>query len=387
MITIIGATGYTGSLIAKLLTEKKREIRLAGRDAAKLASLESRLGIKESTTTIDLSDETSIDKAIQDSSVVISCAGPFTKFGLPVLKRAMALGVNYLDITGEQHFVARAINDFSEGMKAKEKTGITACAFEYAIADWGASVLEEALGGLDAFEVTYEIDGIHTSRGTKNSVMCALESPSFHLDDGILEPIAAGKVETSGETKRCRFPFPGGEVFLTPLHVNVRTIKTYLSSPLPSALVSLLTHLGPAVSRSPMRPLIDKMITLSQPSPKSPEDTEFKISCVGRFARNQATLEISGKDPYFITAEIAAAAAIFLDDRESETIDSTSHEGSTTESNSHADTISKAQSVSTTRNFGIISASMLDGPDFIRSILEKASCQWTLESERKALWS
>ena len=43
-----------------------------------------------------------VNAALSDAQVVISCAGPFAKFGEPVLRAALHAGAHYVDTTGEQ---------------------------------------------------------------------------------------------------------------------------------------------------------------------------------------------------------------------------------------------------------------------------------------------
>ncbi|MGL4549698.1 MAG: saccharopine dehydrogenase NADP-binding domain-containing protein, partial [Gemmataceae bacterium] len=89
---LYGATGYTGSLIARLAAERGMRPVLAGRDAAKLAAVAP--GLPTRAFGLDAIDLAGV-------SAVLHCAGPFSATSRPMADACLARGVHYLDITGE----------------------------------------------------------------------------------------------------------------------------------------------------------------------------------------------------------------------------------------------------------------------------------------------
>jgi short subunit dehydrogenase-like uncharacterized protein len=313
MITIVGATGFTGTLIAKQLEQDEVSMRLVARNARKLETLKTSLQRECETAIADVADLNQLKTAIEGSRVVINAAGPFTTLGLKVAEECIKGGVHYLDITGEQQFIREVIERFSASASKNKVTVIPSCAFEYALADEAARFLEKEMGGLESFESTYVINGMFTSRGTKRSVLCALESESHQLRNGKTQRISAGAVAAfqhpDGKTYQ-RFPFPAGEVYLIPLHSQVRNISTFLTSEAPPAVLQLLSTTMPVAARSPFfKNILNFIIDLGPETPQNTNETTFSVYCEGEFKRKRMGLNIAGRDPYSLTAVIAARVA------------------------------------------------------------------------------
>ncbi|KAL9187100.1 hypothetical protein ACHAXT_010820 [Thalassiosira profunda] len=143
-ITVFGCTGNAGRAVAyhaaKSAATKRPAARLAlaGRNQAKIegvlegirAELHSE-GIAADDMQMeiviaDLSDEQSMLELAQSTNVLVACAGPYGRFGEPVVKACVEAGTHYLDITGEWEWVERMIAEY--GDKA-EKSGVALCPF------------------------------------------------------------------------------------------------------------------------------------------------------------------------------------------------------------------------------------------------------------------
>ncbi|ORV54361.1 hypothetical protein AWC05_17300 [Mycobacterium florentinum] len=53
-----------------------------------------------------------LDAAFSGAAVVVSCAGPYTHFGPPVLDAAIRAGASYVDCTGEPRWVQSIVDEF-----------------------------------------------------------------------------------------------------------------------------------------------------------------------------------------------------------------------------------------------------------------------------------
>src|SRR3954471_8151127 len=100
MITVYGATGYTGRLVCAELARKKIPFVIAGRDEKKLRTLAQYCGNPE-IIVAPLDDAAALQKMAASGKVIIDCAGPFVIMGRPVQDAALAAGSHFLDITGE----------------------------------------------------------------------------------------------------------------------------------------------------------------------------------------------------------------------------------------------------------------------------------------------
>lgn len=303
---ILGATGTTGKTIAQLLDAESMNLTLASKSRDKLEKLNEGLKAKHRISTFDVESYPEILSTISNSNVVINCIGPFTVYGEKVIEACLEAKADYLDITGEQHFIKTVQTRFHDRAREACVALVPSSAFEFAIADAAIALLGAELGKLDNVEVTYKFKNISTSRGTNRSVIQALSSPAYFLIDEELKEIK-GQVESYKDGKiNTRFAFPGGEVFLAPQHTDVKTVKTYLTSPVAKPILSLVSRLMPAIVKS-TEPVLSSIAGRSNQA--IAEDlqakTSFSIELVAKRDTDAKMLSITGMNPYRLSAAIA----------------------------------------------------------------------------------
>ncbi|HZM58118.1 MAG TPA: saccharopine dehydrogenase NADP-binding domain-containing protein, partial [Acidimicrobiales bacterium] len=79
-ITLLGVTGFTGGLIADYLAANappSTRIALAGRNAAKLEGVRSRVGDDLALVAVDVTDAQAVRSLAGRTRVVISTVGPY----------------------------------------------------------------------------------------------------------------------------------------------------------------------------------------------------------------------------------------------------------------------------------------------------------------------
>jgi hypothetical protein len=123
-------------------------------------------------------------------------------------------------------------------------------------------------------------------------------------------------------------------------------VRTFLASPHPAPVLGIMSAIGPMFARLPLRGLVDRLIDLTGSELTDHEKTTFTIVCSGKRGGHSAKLEISGNDPYGLTAVIAAEVAQVL------------HEGRNENTP------------------GTVSASMVKGAQFIKQITEAHQVSW-----------
>ncbi|HUS17772.1 MAG TPA: saccharopine dehydrogenase NADP-binding domain-containing protein, partial [Chloroflexia bacterium] len=109
-VLVFGATGLTGRLVVAELARQGQPQALGGRDAGRLTALRQELDLPADTATIvvDPRQPESLGALCgPETGVIVNCAGPFTTLGEPVVRAAVTAGVHYLDISGEQGYLAR----------------------------------------------------------------------------------------------------------------------------------------------------------------------------------------------------------------------------------------------------------------------------------------
>ncbi len=114
-VVVFGATGITGRGVAAYLAERALEGDLkwaaAGRDADRISSVLSQLGVKApETIEADVEDRDSLRAMAARASVVLDLVGPYTLYGRPVIEACIAAGSHYADLTGEIPFVRQMID-------------------------------------------------------------------------------------------------------------------------------------------------------------------------------------------------------------------------------------------------------------------------------------
>lgn len=98
-LLIYGATGYTGSMVARQAKLAGLDFTIAGRDPDRLAALADELDVPFRAFGLD--DSTAVDQHLEDFAVVLNCAGPFARTAEPLMRAAIGSGTHYLDITAE----------------------------------------------------------------------------------------------------------------------------------------------------------------------------------------------------------------------------------------------------------------------------------------------
>ena len=321
LVAVLGATGFTGRLVARELYRHDVLTLLAGRNAEKLDKLAAETGGAE-TAVVDVRDTPALDTLANRVGVVINCVGPFIDFGEPVVRAAIAAATHYIDTTGEQPFVKDMLVHKTWAQSQKVAV-VPALGFDVAVADCGAALAAEDLDGVETVQVTY-VARIHTSQGTKRSALRMLQSDGFAYADGawVAEVPARHMVFVDFPKPVGRVAavsFPSAEVVTIPLHIQAREVRTFMS--VPRAAARVLSATGVAMSglmRSPIGSLLSTVIGegTNGPDDDTRRSDAFHV-CVDVHGTRGGKAEarrivLSGKDVYGLTAAIARQGAELL---------------------------------------------------------------------------
>jgi short subunit dehydrogenase-like uncharacterized protein len=139
-LTLFGATGFTGRLIAAYLAEHAPAQGLtwaiAGRSRSKLEALRDSLpGEPPAILIADSADYASLRAMAASSTLVLNAAGPFALYGPPVVEACIAEGAHYIDITGEPGFINATFLRHDIDARAKGVAVVNACGFDSIPAD------------------------------------------------------------------------------------------------------------------------------------------------------------------------------------------------------------------------------------------------------------
>ena len=325
MIGVVGATGFTGKLVAGELRRLNAEFFIAGRNETSLKELSSSLdGVP--TRNINVQDRSTYS-SLEGCSVIINCAGPFTDLGEAIVQEAIKRRAHYLDLTGEQGFIKLVYDKYHEQAIAAGVVLVPACAFEYAIGDAAGSQISAKMPDCSKMELTYFVNGGHTSSGTRKSIVRAFAAKGYLLRNGALrESAPASVVQKTKFNGRdlSALSFPGGEVLMLPRHTKLQDITTFMAADVPEAITPLIAMLGQSFIRLTADLLVNSTSTKS-PTLAEREGTSFTIIATGtgtgsgtgseKDPQNDSTrsITVSGKDPYLLTAKIIAGSAFHLE--------------------------------------------------------------------------
>ena len=138
-IVIFGATGFTGELCAKFMSEKYSDIpiAIAGRSLEKLEKIKNKHGLPFPIIVADAFDVNALEKMCKDTEVVLSTAGPYHKYGSDLLGACVKNGCHYVDITGESFWIKDMIEKHHKEASNRGVRIINACGFDSAPSDLG----------------------------------------------------------------------------------------------------------------------------------------------------------------------------------------------------------------------------------------------------------
>jgi short subunit dehydrogenase-like uncharacterized protein len=318
MITLFGATGYTGQLIAHTLDREGLPYRIAGRSAEKLAALSGELPAHPATIVADAARPSTLPALFAGSQMLINCAGPFTDLGEKVVAQAAMTGTHYLDTTNELGFVFRA-RTYHEMAQRTGAAIVPACGFEVAFADCLAALLGNAMVDadspqlLDAVEIFYKLDGMGSSAGTRRSAVRSLATSWIAYRDGEWKgQIPGGKVRKLDLPDGFAYGllFPSSESVTVPAHVAVRRVDTWMgTSPFARLWAPVGVPLLARLSRSILRGLILNIAARGALEPGVEIQSPFTVNVQARLGSQVRWMQLTGYNPYDLTAKIAAYAA------------------------------------------------------------------------------
>lgn len=182
-IALIGAYGFTGTLISEELQKANLEFSAYGRSIEKLVALQPEYSVLKSITAIDLRKREDIQMIIAKSDLVINCAGPFTEESALMLSEMAKSGKVYLDITGEVGFVRASKERYHESAQKHKSLIIHGCAFESLIADLGTAYLSAQVGAIKSIDTFYQFDQLRASPGTKMTMKLSKYRDSLRVQN------------------------------------------------------------------------------------------------------------------------------------------------------------------------------------------------------------
>ncbi|HLK26234.1 MAG TPA: saccharopine dehydrogenase NADP-binding domain-containing protein [Caulobacteraceae bacterium] len=218
-IVAYGATGYTGRLVAAHLLKTYGAAgdlawAMAGRSRAKLEEVRGEIGAPDTLPVVvaDAQDPASLAAMAKSAKAVITTVGPYQLYGDSLVAACAEAGCDYVDLTGESHWIAKMIAANEASAKISGARIVFSCGFDSIPFDLGVLFAEEEAKrrfGAAAPRVRARVRGMQggLSGGTLASGMASMaamqKDPSIGAqmaDPFALTPGFAGPKQPDGET-------------------------------------------------------------------------------------------------------------------------------------------------------------------------------------------
>jgi short subunit dehydrogenase-like uncharacterized protein len=349
-VLLFGATGYTGRLTAQALATRGASFVVAGRNAAKLEALAAETGAADARVAAVGEVDALVD-ALHDVRVMITCVGPFMHMGETAVRAALRAGVHYIDSTGEGPFIRDLIDERHDKAVRAGITIAPAMGFDEVPGDVVSTM---AVAGMERPELalTYALPS-EPSAGTMRSVLDIVTSAGQWIEGGRPRTVRAGRHERwapmpppLGPRRGTSFPLAIGQ--LAPLHLDFGAFRTYVTvgSWERIGLKGIVPSLRVALAVPGGRALIERAISRLPEGPDDDRRARSKFTILGEALGRDGwrNVALTGTDPYGLTGELLAAAALRMAE--------TDYDGT-----------------------GVMSPVQAVGLDLLRSELEKNGCE------------
>jgi|SaaInlStandDraft_5_1057022.scaffolds.fasta_scaffold32930_2 short subunit dehydrogenase-like uncharacterized protein len=315
-IIILGATGYTGSLVAKEFNNKNIQFSIAGRDEAKTMLLHNSLS--ECDRYYQFNSQIDQDLTLLDSfDIIINCIGPYNIFSKSITKYLSTRHCMYFDITGEQSFVKESLDLYSESIFKHQSLFCHSCSFESALVGMMTNLICNKNIPYKSIKSYYGFKEAGASPGTRFTMKTHTHFKQYKVLDFKLEE--ASEEQTFKNIKFSHFigdvvgyftPFP--EVIFSQQKFMAKEIASYTLMPLSSAQMTLSMN-----SRGITN--LDKIIKkLSKSSFSGPSAAERKkqaffigVKCSDEMGKENR-IELTGYDMYQVTANLLCETVEYL---------------------------------------------------------------------------
>ena len=339
-IVLLGATGFTGGLIADYLAAQAPSsvrMALAGRSLNKLEAVRARTGAALALIEVDATDAAALRALTARCRVLITTVGPYILHGDLVVAACADTGTDYLDLTGEPEF---ADLTYLKHHARAAQTGarlIHACGFDSIPHDLGTQFTVDQLPE----GVPISVRGFVRMKGTFSggTAASALEimgrmrqGKTTHDIRRQIEPepvgrtvrVVTGKVGKDADTGWWVAPMPT----IDPLIVaeSARQLDRYgpdfsyshsLAVDSPVALAGMAAGVG-ALAAAAQVPAARRALTRLRPSGSGPTQAQrdaawFAVRFIGEGGGKRVVTEVAGGDAgYTETAKMISEAALCL---------------------------------------------------------------------------
>jgi short subunit dehydrogenase-like uncharacterized protein len=323
-IVLLGATGYTGRLVAQALVRNRARPVLAGRSSQNLAALGVQLGKGLDTAVVDVRRPESLAELLKPGDILVSTVGPFEMLGRPVVEAAIQGQAIYLDSCSEPAVLRSVYEEVAPAAEAAGVALIPGAGFEFVAGNLAAWLALGSAGNLaTGVEVGYFLSGRArtSSVGARASAGAAALSPHFTWRNGHLIEVRAGeeirRFPVNG-TARAGIAVGALEHLAIPRMLPaIREISVYVGGPRSERVAKVGSRLATTASRLPGVPAAVRWASGLPRTKEGPDETE-RASVSGfvtatahdAAGRELRRVRLGHVNPYTFTGNFLAWAAM-----------------------------------------------------------------------------
>jgi len=309
---IYGANGYTGRLIVDHVVALGMKPVLAGRNIEEIPSLAQSVGLE--WRVVDLADPNKLDEVLEGITVVIHCAGPFSRTYLPMAAACIRSKVHYLDITGE----IAAFEGLQRMSDKARKAGVMlmpGVGFDIVPTDSLAAHLKGRMP--DATRLTLGFMGLGSvSHGTATTMVENLHRGSLVREKGVLKPIRSCervRVIDFGLGPKESMAIPWGDISTAYHTTGIENIEVY--TPIPKGARYLLRasgYMGWLLGAKPTQKILKSLVDNRPAGPDQVTRDQGGSWIYGEVVNDSGEVAISRMvtpDGYSLTVLAAVAIA------------------------------------------------------------------------------
>jgi short subunit dehydrogenase-like uncharacterized protein len=308
---IYGANGFTGRLISERAKERGLQPILAGRNAAAIEALATELELPYRV--FDLDAPEALAAGLRGVSLVIHCAGPYSRTSRPMVDGCLRGGAHYLDITGE-YAVLEAVLARDAEARAARVVLIPAVGFDVVPTDCMAATLHAALPGAVRLELAFS-GGMLPSPGTAKTTVEGLHVGAIVRKGGRLVTLRGPRTREIPFATGTRFAMsiPWGDLVTAFHSTGIPDITVYAAVPRTVARVAPMLRFFAPLLRSPgVIRFLQGQAEKRAKGPSAEQRTTARMEIWGRVEQGDETAvegHLEVPDGYELTVVGALASA------------------------------------------------------------------------------
>ena len=311
-LLIYGANGYTGTLIARRAAARGVPAILGGRQADAVNALAAELGRTARVFAVD--DPAAVATALAGITVVLNCAGPFSRTAAPLVDACLRARAHYLDITGELAVLESLAARDAEA-RAAGVTLLPGAGFDVVPTDCLAAEAKHRLPTATHLALAFR-PGTRMSRGTATTSIENAGGSGVVRRDGALVRVPSGwrtRRIDFGDGPEKAITIPWGDVATAYHTTGIPNVEVYVAVPMALRVgLRLMRFGGPLVGSAAVQRLLKARVQRGPAGPSAEERAtgETRLWAEARDGAGQVvTARLRTPEPYELTSWTALALA------------------------------------------------------------------------------